>query len=216
MLADLVGWYTGRDENRRRYPRVKFEFEAEYSLGGNHWLPLHGIDLSGGGFCGVSEHPIPNVNLEVRMNLGGRSMTLHVRPVWNAPTSSRGRVFHTYGMQFVSVEAEDWEAIIRWITGGDDPEKAEGLAAIHMSDADVLHLIPAELRKHLLDELVTLSRYDPKGSLPVQYDYAGVNHHDGHAMHKLILHSGLKSDSKLMRFSTQFLISESGEITVRA
>jgi hypothetical protein len=61
-----------------------------------------------------------------------------------------------------------------------------------------------------------LSRYDPKGAVPVEYDYAGVSHHEGHAMHKLILHSGMKSDSKLMRFSTQFLISEAGEITVRA
>ena len=214
MLAELVGWYTGRDENRRRYPRVKFEFEAEYSLDGHHWQALQGIDLSGGGFCGVSEHPIPNVALDIRLNLGGRHMTLHVRPVWNATSSFRGRVLHTYGMQFVSIEAEDWEAIIHWITG-DDPTKAEGLAAIHMSDHDVLHLIPAELRKHLLDELASRSRYDPKSPEPVQYDYAGVSHHDGHAMHKMILHSGTRTDSKMMRFSTQFLIGESGEIIVR-
>src|SRR5208283_6057333 len=107
------------------------------------------------------------------------------------------------------VEAEDWEAIIEWITG-DDATQAEGLAAIHMSDVDVMHLIPAEIRKNLLDELASRSRFDPKAPLPVQFDYAGVNHHDGHAMHKLILHSGTRSASKVVRFSTQFLISESG------
>ncbi|MBV8424840.1 MAG: PilZ domain-containing protein [Candidatus Eremiobacteraeota bacterium] len=213
MLAELVGWYTGRDENRRRYPRIKKDYDAEYSIGGDHWLPLHGVDLSGGGMCVVSEHLIANVTFDVRMNLNGRNVRLSVHPVWNTTTNYKGKLLPTYGLQFIRISAEDWEAMIQWITG-DDPTKAEDHAAVHMNDFEVDHMIPADFRKRLLRELTSRSRFNPKAPLPVAFDYAGVAHHNGHAMHRLILHSKVKAASGEMRFSTRFLISESGEEVV--
>jgi hypothetical protein len=213
MLAELVGWYTGREENRRRYPRIKKDYNAEYSLGADRWAVLHGIDLSGGGMCVVSEHIIPNVTFDVRVMLGDREISLRVRPVWNATTNYKGRILPTYGMQFVSVGAEDWETIITWITG-DDPTKSEGFAAIQMSDVEVGHLIPAVIRDDLLDALTRRSRFDPRKPLPVQYDYAGIGRHNGRAVHKLTLHSKVHNGAREIRYSTQFRVSEMGEVIV--
>jgi len=54
MFAELVGWYTGSERNRRRYPRVKRDFDVEYTLDGSRWDVAQGVDLSGGGMCMIS------------------------------------------------------------------------------------------------------------------------------------------------------------------
>ena len=87
MFAALTGWYTGCERNRRRYPRVKRDFDIEYTLDGERWDFAEGVDLSGGGMCMISYRAIPRDTFEARIDVGGRMVPMRVRKVWSTTTS---------------------------------------------------------------------------------------------------------------------------------
>lgn len=210
MFAELVGWYTGRDQNRRRYPRVKKDFDVESSLGRDHRSRLKGVDLSGGGMCLISQDLLPNAIFDARINLDGRQIDLKVLRIWNAVVHADGKDVRYHGLQFVAVDAEDWVAIIHWITG-DSLSKLVRLEELTLNQVEVVKFLPSEFRTRLLSELEKRSRLDPNAPLPVQFDYGGVVDYDGRAMHRFTLHSKMSNNSKETRFSTRLLVDETAE-----
>lgn len=216
MLAELVGWYAGREENRRRYPRIKRDYDAQYSLDAGHsWRPLKGVDLSGGGMCANSEREIPNVIVDIAMTLRDKNVRLKAHHVWHTEVPQSNKRAICYGFQFTCVGGDDWDAIMQWITGSDEPEMAN-MPLVRIEESEIAHLVPRDLREKLLNELVQRNRYDRKSSPMPQFDYGGITHANGHAVHKLTVHTKVKvSPVDEMRFSTRFLCDESGnEITV--
>ena len=214
MLAELVGWYAGREENRRRYPRVKRDYEARYSVNvGHSWRPLRGVDLSGGGMCVNSEREIPSVIVDIEMTLEGKTVKVKGQPVWNTEVNQGGHKVHCYGFQFTSVNGGDWDTIMHFITGSDDAN-VQGMPLAHIEENEVAHFIPRELRERLLNELVKRNRFDRKTSPTAQFDYGGITRQNGHPMHCLTIHSKVKANAEEMRFSTRFLCDESGEEVV--
>ena|SRR5579863_299815 len=216
MLAQLVGWYAGREENRRRYPRLKRDYDAQYSVDGGHsWRPLKGVDLSGGGMCANSEREIPNVIVDIKMTLQGKDVRLNAQPMWHTDVSQANKRTICYGFQFTSVGGDDWDAIMQWITGSDSPE-LQNMPQARIDESEIAHLVPRDLREKLLNELVKRYRFDRKTSPTAQFDYSGITHANGHPVHKLTVHSRMKTaGGEEMRYSTLFLCDEAGtEIVV--
>ncbi len=211
MLAELVGWYAGREENRRRYPRIKRDYDAKWSMDAGHsWRPLKGVDVSGGGMCANSEREIPNVIVDIAMVLRGKDVRLKAQPVWHNEISQDNRRVICYGFQFTSVSGDDWDTIMQWITGSDSPEMAN-MPSARIEESEIAHLVPRDLREKLLNELVQRHRFDRKASPTAQFDYGGITHANGHAMHKLTIHTKMKTSSgEEVRYSTRFLCDESG------
>jgi hypothetical protein len=215
MLAELVGWYAGREENRRRYPRVKRDYEAQYSLdGGRSWRPMKGVDLSGGGMCANCERELPSAIVDVAMTLEGKRVTLKAHPMWNTEVMQDNKRVHCCGLQFTSIGGEAWDSIMQWITGSDAPET--NVPSARIDESEIAHLVPRDLREKFLNELVRRDRFDRKTSPTPQFDYGGITHANGHAMHRLTIHTKVrKSAVDEMRYSTRFLCDESGaEIVV--
>jgi hypothetical protein len=216
MLAELVGWYAGREANRRRYPRLKRDYDAQYSLDAGHsWRPLKGVDLTGGGMCANSEREIPSVIVDIAMTLQGKNVRLRAQPMWHTDVSQGNRRTICYGFQFTSIGGGDWDAIMQWITGSDSPEMAN-MPSARIDESEIAHLVPRDLRERLLNELVQRNRLDRKTSPTAQFDYGGITHLNGHAMHRLTVHTKIKTPpANEMRYSTRFLCDESGnEIVV--
>jgi hypothetical protein len=216
MLAELVGWYAGREENRRRYPRIKRDYDAQWSMDAGHsWRPLKGVDVSGGGMCANSEREIPNVIVDIAMDLRGKNVRLKAQPMWHTDISQGSKRVICYGFQFTSVGVDDWDAIMQWITGSDSPEMAN-MPQARIEESEIAHLVPRELREKLLNELVKRYRFDRKTSPTAQFDYGGITHANGHPVHKLTIHTRMKAaGGEEIRYSTLFLCDESGnEIVV--
>ena len=210
MLAELVGWYAGQEQNRRRYPRVRKDYAAKYSVnGGRTWDSLRGVDLGGGGMCAISKFAINAIVFDVMLQLD-EEIPVRVHPVWNSDVQEGGKTVFCYGMQFVSVDAEHWEAIMRWITGKEFQDNGQ-MPAIRIADTEVAHLLPKELRKRLLDELCSRARVDPANQAAAHFDYAGVTTHKGKPMHRLTVHSKAKAGGGEMRYTTRFLCDDQGQ-----
>ena len=211
MLAELVGWYAGREENRRRYPRIKRDYKAEYSFdGGRTWRHVQGHDISGGGICVYSDRELPQVIIDVAMHLERKKVHVKALPVWNTEITQGYKRLRCYGLQFTSLNGHDWDEIMHYITGSKHTN-VQGIAPVRIEDAKVERLLPKPLRERMLEELVKLKRFDPNGSPAVQFDYAGITRSQGAPMHNLVLHSKVKAKHEEIRFSTRFLCDESGE-----
>ena len=210
MLAQLVGWYAGREENRRRYPRTKRDYDAQYSLDAGHsWRPLKGVDIGGGGMCANSEREIPSVIVDIAMTLRERSVRLKALPMWHTDVPGAKHVF-CYGFQFTSVGGDEWDAVMQFVTGSDSPEMAH-MPSARLDESEVAHLVPRDLREKFLNELVKRNRFDRKSSPAAQFDYGGITHADGRVMHKLTVHTKVRVSSvDEMHYSTRFLCDDAG------
>lgn len=207
MFASLVGWYTGSERNRRRYPRVKRDFDVEYTLDGERWLFAQGVDLSGGGICVISHLRITKDSFDARIEIGGRAIPLKLQQVWNTTTEYRGKEMPYYGLKFARVNPEDWEAIIRSITGS-DPGRAERFESAPLDEAEAITLLPLEFRERLIGELRKRSRIDADKPLPISYEYGGLVHERNQLMHQFTIRSSVKGYTGEKRFTTRLLVAD--------
>jgi hypothetical protein len=210
MLAELVGWYAGQEQNRRRYPRVRKNYQATYSVnGGRTWEPLRGVDLGGGGMCAISAHAINAIVFDVKLELD-EEIPVRVHPVWNSEVNEGRKIVYCYGMQFMSVDARHWDAIMRWVTGKEFEDHGQ-MPAIRIGPTEVAHFLPKELRKKMLAELMARNRVDPPNEGTVQFDYAGVTSHKGKPMHRFTVHSKEKMQGSETRYTTRLLCDDDGQ-----
>lgn len=207
MFAALVGWYTGCERNRRRYPRVKRDFDVEYTLDGARWLFAQGVDLSGGGMCMITRSPILPESFEARIDIEGREVLLGVRKVWGTTTEHRGKESPFYGVQFVRVRPEDWDAIIRSITGH-RPSPAERFEPMPLDEGEANTLLPLAFREKMLHELRSRSRIDSQRPQPVVYEYGGLINDNNQQMHQFTVRSSVNGYAGLKRFTTKILVRD--------
>jgi len=211
MLAELVGWYAGHEQNRRRYQRVRKNYGARYSSDkGKTWLPLRGSDLGGGGLCATSDAPIDNVELDVVLQLDGAEIALKARPVWGSEVTEGAWTVHCYGFQFTRIDAASWEAVMRWVSGGEFRDHRE-LASVRIADTDVAHLLPLSLRNRVLHELSARGRLDASLYALPQFDYGGVTVMNGTPMHRFTVYSRVKVLGSEVRYTTRFLCDDRAE-----
>ena len=212
MFAELVGWYTGSEKNRRRYPRVKREFEVDYTLDGNRWEAAQGVDLSGGGICMIAFKTILQDAFEARIDIGNEVfIPVRLRKVWSTTTDLRGKTVPYYGLQFDRIDPKDWESVIRSITGRKS-SPAERFEPIALTEADVTRLLPEEFRERLIRELKSRSRIDPQKP-QVVYEYGGLVYEKDRCMHQFTVRSSVTNYAGLKKFTTRVLVNdESSEV----
>ena len=206
MFAALVGWYTGCERNRRRYPRVKRDFIIEYTLDGNHWEVAEGVDLSGGGLCMVSFRNILQDAFEARIEIGERTISLHLRKVWGTTTEHRGKQVPFYGLQFDRIESKDWELVMQSITGRSSPP-AERFEPVPIDETDVNRLLPPEFRERLTRELKIRSRIDPQKP-QLAFEYGGIVYEKSRRMHQFTVRSTVNNYAGLKRYTTKILVND--------
>ena len=153
MLPELLAWFTGKEQNRRKFPRKRKPYRAAYSLDGKSTRAAIGLDISGGGLCILTQEPVPRDEFEVRVELDERSVRMRAKIVWHDNVQHQGRKVWRYGMRFVGIAADDWDAIMRYTTDrpvAETNKAQEELSAVRMTPDDAARLLPRELQTRLL------------------------------------------------------------------
>ena len=217
-LPELLAWFTGKEVNRRKFPRKKKGYRATYSVdGGKVQRPCIGLDISGGGMCFLTQEDVPEAQFEVRATLDQRAVRMRVQTVWHDKVTHSGKAVTRYGVRYSGIPADDWDAVIRYTTGESvaDVNKAqEDLVAVKMTDDDAARLIPLALQRKLLDMLVQRNRLAPlddKSTPLVQYFYSGLGKYQNKPVHRLTIQSKVVRDDGTDMYETRFLFDESGE-----
>jgi hypothetical protein len=217
MLPELLAWFTGKEQNRRKFPRKRKPYRAAYSLDGKSTRAAIGLDISGGGLCILTQEPVRREEFEVRVELEERSLRVRAKIVWHDNVQHQGRKVWRYGMRFVGIPADDWDAIIRYTTDrpvAESNKAQEELSSVRMTPDDTARLLPRELQTRLLQMLVERGRLAPltdRVTPLVQYFYSGIVRHDDRLVHRLVIQSKVVGSEKDELFETRFVFDESGK-----
>jgi hypothetical protein len=217
MLPELLAWFTGKEQNRRKFPRKRKPYRAAYSLDGKSTRAAIGLDISGGGLCILTQEPVRHEEFEVRIELDTRSVRVRAKIVWHDNVQHQGRKVWRYGMRFVGVGADDWDAIMRYTTDrpvAESNKAQEELSAVRMTPDDTARLLPRELQTRLLQMLVDRGRLAPLAERVtplVQYFYSGIVRHDDRLVHRLVIQSKVVGPERDELFETRFVFDESGK-----
>ncbi len=161
MLDELLGWFTGKEPNRRKYPRKRKPYRATVSIDGAIQKPAIGLDISGGGLCLLTQEPTGRDEFEVRATIDTRVLRMRGRSVWQDTVTHQGKSVWRYGMRFTGISADDWDAIIRYTTDKpieEDNKAQEELVSVRMTPDDANRLLPIALQQLLLSMLVERRR----------------------------------------------------------
>ncbi len=218
MLPELLAWFTGKEPNRRKFPRKRKPYRATFSVdGGTTQKPAIGLDISGGGLCVLTQEPVGRDEFEVRATLDARTVRVRAKSVWQDTVAHQGKSVWRYGMRFTGISADDWDAIIRYTTDksvAETNKAQEELTTVRMTPDDADRLLPSRLQQRLLHMLVERRRLAPlKGTQTplVQYFYSGVVRHEGRLMHRLTIQSKVVGTEGDEMFETRFVFDDSGE-----
>jgi hypothetical protein len=217
VLSNLMGLFGGKPSNRREHERVKKAYKAAYSLDGETWRPAIGVDLSDEGMCILTQEATGDRQFSVRATLGTKVVNMRCIPVWQSKVNHNGKPVECYGLKFVGIGADDWDTVVRFISGEDlEPKNKaqEELETVKIKTDDVARMLPQAFQHKLFAELVKrhrLASLEEKPHPLVQFEYGGVAPWRGKNMHRLTIHSKLMDGKKEERFSTRFMFDDSGK-----
>lgn len=217
MLTELITWFTGRPENRRRYPRRAGGFRAWFATASG-WNGLVPVDISASGMGVVSPAQFEKDEVNFRIQIEERPIMLRAKQVWCIPGTLQGKPVWRYGMQYTGIGADDWDAVVRFCNNESvavDNKAQKDLELVRMQADDVARLIPQRLQDRLLMMLVQRRRLAPleKDKTPlVQFFYGGIVKRAGKSMHRLEIHSRVNDEvtGEQASFDTRFLFDDSG------
>jgi PilZ domain len=215
MLNDLITFFTGAPQNRRKYARRAGPFPAWVAVG-SQWTNCACLDISGSGLGVVSPSALPE-EANFRVQLDGRNIVIRAKRVWQQPGTAQGKPAWRYGMTFTGISADDWDAVIRFSNNDQvvvENKAQKELELVRLKADDVARLIPKKLQDAMLQMLVQKGRLAPiddKTPL-VQYAYGGVIKRNGKALHRLSIHSRVRDalSNEVKAYDTRFLFDDQG------
>jgi hypothetical protein len=217
MLEELLGWFSGKEPNRRKYARKRKPYRATVSIdGGITQKPAIGLDISGGGLCLLTQEPIARDEFEVRASIDARTLRVRGKSVWHDRVTHQGKSAWRYGLRFTGLSADDWDAVIRYTTDkpvAESNKAQEELTAVRMTPDDANRLLPIVLQRRLLDMLVERYRLAPlqENVTPlVQYFYSGVVRHNNQLMHRVTIQSKVVGTDGPELYETRFVFDDKG------
>jgi PilZ domain len=217
MLPELLAWFTGKEQNRRKFPRKRKPYRAAYSVDGKSTRPAIGLDISGGGLCILTQEQVGRDEFEVRAQIDERPVRVRAKTVWQDNVQHQGRKVWRYGMRFTGIPADDWDAIVRYTTDkpvAESNKAQEELTTVRMTPDDTARLLPRELQVRLLQMLVDRRRLAPldvKVTPLVQYFYSGIVRHNDKLVHRLVIQSKVVGPERDELFETRFVFDENGQ-----
>ena len=217
MLQALFG---NKNKDKRRHTRREKAFSADWtSAPETPPTPVIGLDVSASGAGILSRDPIDPEEFILRLKLDERVIPTRVKRARTLPGTLQGAKAFRYGVEFVSISADDWDAVVRWSKGGSAAEAGNkvksDLEMVRMSADDADRLMPVALQTRLLNGLSRRGRLAPlvPNQQPlVQYFYGGTVKRNGMLMHRLAIVSRVAdiNQGAPAEFRTMFYFDENG------
>jgi hypothetical protein len=217
MLNDLLTWFSGRPENRRRYPRRAGGFRAWFATSSG-WTAVVPVDISASGMGIVSPSKFDKDEVNFRVSIEERPVMLRAKQVWCIPGTLQGKPVWRYGLQYTGIGADDWDALVRFCANESvnlENKAQQELNLVRMQADDVARLIPQRLQDRLLNILVQHRKLAAieKDKIPlVQFFYGGAVKRGTKQVHRLSIHSRVNDEStgETREFDTRFLFDDTG------
>ena len=117
MLQALFG---NKNKDKRRHTRREKAFSADWTSAPEIApTPVIGLDVSASGAGILSRDEIKQDEFILRLKLDERIIPTRVKVARRLPGTLQGAKAYRYGVEFVSISADDWDAVVRWSKGGE-------------------------------------------------------------------------------------------------
>jgi hypothetical protein len=188
-------------------------FEAVAVSGGKR-IPVVGTRLAREGLSFVSAVAVRGPELPLTFTIRRRSIPSRVRIVKDQAVREAKGVIHRYLCAFVTLAAEDREAVIRYVD--DVPEPPAGSAP---APAPEFGAIAMHVQTEIAEELVRLKRLTPPapGMAPlIRLDVEPERTlEDGRRARDVVVHSRLRTGNAVRSFQTRVRVFEDGRIDIK-
>lgn len=215
MFNDLITFFTGAPQNRRKYGRRPGPFPAWVAIG-SQWTACTCLDISGSGLGLIIATSLPE-EVNLRVQLESKNVVIRARRVWQQPGTAQGKPAWRYGLTFTGISADDWDAVVRFCNNDQvviENKAQKELELVKLKADDVARLIPKKLQDQMLEMLVRRNRLAPLDEKTplVQYSYSGVMKRGGKAVHRLSIHSRVHdiATGEMKAFDTRFYFEDDG------
>ncbi|HEY9179191.1 MAG TPA: PilZ domain-containing protein [Candidatus Baltobacteraceae bacterium] len=196
-------------QERRRAVRRRDTYKLWCALG-TKWVSAYGVDISASGLGLVMPVELEKDEVQFNASLDDVQVTFRAKKVWAQPGTFRGQIVHRYGLRITGIDADGWEALVRYCNAQNPPEGTEQFTRLQPDD--VARLIPYTVQHRMLGILVERKRLAPlDGNTPlVQYAYGGKTDRDGAPMHRVNVHSRIfdRDAMETRAFDTRFVYAE--------
>ncbi|HEY5349332.1 MAG TPA: PilZ domain-containing protein [Candidatus Lustribacter sp.] len=217
-MLELI--FGNKNKDKRRHTRREKAFSADWTTAPESApISVIGLDVSASGAGILSRDPIEPEEFILRLKLDERIIPTRVKRARSLPGTLHGAKAFRYGVEFVSIAADDWDAVVRWSKGGSAAETGNkvksDLEMVRMSADDADRLMPVALQNRLLSGLSRRGRLAPlaPNQQPlVQYFYGGTVRRSGMVMHRLAIVSRVADidQGTPAEFRTLFYFDETG------
>lgn len=206
-------------KQKRLHQRRETPFKATWTLAAqDEEKSAIGLDASAGGLGFLSKEKIPADEFAMRFNLDGRIFTVRVKTARVQEATFKGEKVWRYGVEFIAIPADDWDAVVRWTKGGavEEPDNRarREVEMVRMSPDDAARLMPKAIQDRMLNGLVRRGRLAPLSDMQplVQYFYGGLGRRKGRNVHQVSILSRVTDglDQKA-EFKTTFYLDEDGQ-----
>lgn len=215
MFNDLITFFTGAPQNRRKYGRRPGPFPAWVAIG-SQWTAATCLDISGSGLGLIIATSLPE-EVNLRVQLESKNVVIRARRIWQQPGTAQGKPAWRYGLTFTGISADDWDAVVRFCNNDQvviENKAQKELELVKLKADDVARLIPKKLQDQMLGMLVRRNRLAPLDDKTplVQYAYGGVMKRGGKAVHRLSIHSRVHdlATGEMKAFDTRFYFEDDG------
>jgi len=216
----LQALFGNKNKDKRRHTRREKAFSADWTAAPEvPPTPVIGLDVSASGAGILSREAINPDEFILRLKLDERVIPTRVKIARRLPGTLQGAKAFRYGVEFVSISADDWDAVVRWSKGGEAAETGNkvksDLEMVKMSADDADRLMPVALQTKLLNGLTRRGRLAPlvPNQQPlVGYFYGGTVKRNGMMMHRLAIVSRVAdiNNGPHTEFRTMFYFDENG------
>jgi hypothetical protein len=219
MISEIVKW-LGKREDRRAFDRRTERYAIMFVENGVETRAI-GTDISSTGLSFVAKVKPQGKELNLTVLLRSRriNIRLAVRRIDAVPKA--GETLYVVGGQFIGVAADDWDAIVRFVNGAEEPKNVaqDELSKKAGVADDAYRLLPLSVQQEIVRQLVRMRRLAPpvEGQHPLlRLQYLGNRSRaDGTTQHRVTVHSRFRTDdNETLMYDTRFTLEDSGLVTV--
>jgi hypothetical protein len=169
LFNELAKMFSGQRKERRHSPRKKGRFNLVW-LDGAEQIPAVGMEMSLNG-CLIATKQAPKERaFNVILDIERRKIELRLNTARSGTIQRENVQWHLLGCTFSGVAADDYDALVRYLKGIDDPENvAQRDLALRNRADDAYRMLPLSVQQRVLGILAGAGRLEmpPAGQAPL-------------------------------------------------
>ena len=213
MLNELVK-RLGAKSDRRTANRVRKRYQMAWIKDGTP-VAGTGLEISEKGLLFASRESPAGPEVDVSLELRGRSVRARLRVVRHGTVAREGVEWAMIAAVFEGIAADDWDAVVRFCKNRAEPasKSADELAA-RSGDDDAYRLLPLRIQQRLVAVLIEAGRLargsEAKNPL-LRISYGGTT---PTGAHRLAVHSRRLVDDEVLQFDSVVTVDDAGKVSL--